>query len=67
MEKGTVKWFNNVKGFGFITREGGGDLFVHFNSIVGEGYKTLRQGDWVGFEVEETEKGPQAVQVTRQA
>jgi len=67
MEKGTVKWFNNVKGFGFITRESGGDLFVHFNSIVGEGYRTLRQGEAVEFDVEETEKGPQAIHVTRQA
>jgi CspA family cold shock protein len=67
MEKGIVKWFNNAKGFGFITREGGGDLFVHFNSILGEGYRTLKQGEAVEFEVEQTEKGPQAVQVTRQS
>jgi CspA family cold shock protein len=67
MEKGTVKWFNNAKGFGFITREGGGDLFVHFNSILGEGYRSLKQGETVEFEVEQTEKGPQAIQVTRQS
>ena len=64
--KGTVKWFNNAKGFGFITREDGGDLFVHFNSIVGEGYRTLKQGETVEFEIEDTEKGPQAINVTRQ-
>ena len=45
MEKGTVKWFNNAKGYGFITRENGEDLFVHFKSIIGDGYKTLKQGE----------------------
>jgi len=45
MEKGTVKWFNGAKGFGFITRQGGEDVFVHFREIVGEGYKTLNEGD----------------------
>ncbi|HTR99437.1 MAG TPA: cold shock domain-containing protein, partial [Bacteroidota bacterium] len=50
MEKGTVKWFNNAKGYGFITRENGEDLFVHFKSIVGEGYKSLKQGEPVQFE-----------------
>lgn len=63
--KGTVKWFNNAKGFGFITKEDGGDLFVHFNSIVGEGYRTLKQGEPVEFEIEDTEKGPQAIKVTK--
>ncbi|MDH4069522.1 MAG: cold shock domain-containing protein [Ignavibacteria bacterium] len=63
--KGTVKWFNNAKGFGFITKEDGGDLFVHYNSIVGEGYRTLKQGEPVEFEIEETGKGPQAIKVTR--
>jgi cold shock protein len=65
MEKGTVKWFNNAKGYGFITREGGEDLFVHFKSITGEGYKTLKQGDAVQFDVEEGPKGLQAVNVTK--
>ena len=51
MEKGTVKWFNNAKGYGFITRENGEDLFVHFKSIIGEGYKTLKQGEQVQFDV----------------
>jgi cold shock protein len=65
MEKGTVKWFNNAKGYGFITRESGEDLFVHFKSIAGEGYKTLKQGEAVQFDVEQGQKGLQAVNVTR--
>jgi len=65
MEKGTVKWFNNAKGYGFITRENGEDLFVHFKSIVGEGYKSLKQGEPVQFEVEQGVKGLQAVNVTK--
>jgi len=65
MEKGTVKWFNNAKGYGFITRENGEDLFVHFKSIAGEGYKTLKQGEAVQFDVEQGQKGLQAVNVTR--
>ena len=65
MEKGTVKWFNNAKGYGFITRESGDDLFVHFKSIVGEGYKTLKQGDAVQFDVEQGAKGLQAVNVSK--
>ena len=65
MEKGTVKWFNNTKGYGFITREGGDDLFVHFKSIIGEGYKSLKQGDAVQFDVEQGAKGLQAVNVSR--
>ena len=65
MENGTVKWFNNTKGFGFIKRETGEDLFVHFKSITGEGYKTLKQGEAVQFDVEQTEKGLQAVNVSR--
>ena len=66
MEKGTVKWFNGTKGFGFITRESGGDdVFVHFKSIVGEGYKTLNEGDEVQFEVEQGPKGPQALNVAK--
>jgi CspA family cold shock protein len=65
METGTVKWFNNAKGYGFITRENGEDLFVHFKSIAGDGYKTLKQGEAVQFEVEQGQKGLQAVGVTR--
>jgi CspA family cold shock protein len=65
MEKGTVKWFNNAKGYGFITRESGEDLFVHFKSISGEGYKTLKQGEAVQFDVEQGQKGLQAVNVSR--
>ncbi|MFZ5515998.1 MAG: cold-shock protein [Candidatus Zhuqueibacterota bacterium] len=64
MEKGTVKWFNASKGYGFIQRESGDDVFVHFKSIQAEGYKTLRQGDSVQFEVEETDKGLQATNVS---
>ncbi len=66
MEKGTVKWFNGTKGFGFITRESGGDdVFVHFKSIVGEGYKTLDEGDNVQFDVEQGAKGLQALNVAK--
>ncbi|MCH6560772.1 cold-shock protein [candidate division KSB1 bacterium] len=65
MEKGTVKWFNGSKGFGFISREEGDDVFVHFNAIVGDGYKSLDEGDEVEFEVESTPKGYQAVNVTK--
>jgi len=65
MEKGTVKWFNNAKGYGFITRENGEDLFVHFKSIVGDGYKSLKQGEPVQFEVEQGVKGLQAIGVTK--
>ncbi len=65
METGTVKWFNNAKGYGFITRANGEDLFVHFKSILGDGYKTLKQGQQVGFEVEEGAKGLQAVNVSK--
>lgn len=62
MEKGTVKWFNGSKGYGFITREQGEDVFVHFRSIVGDGYKNLNEGDKVEFEVE---KGPKGLQATK--
>ena len=65
MENGTVKWFNNAKGYGFITRGNGEDLFVHFKSIIGDGYKTLKQGQSVAFEVEEGPKGLQAVNVSK--
>ncbi len=63
MEKGTVKWFNGAKGYGFITREQGEDVFVLFRSIAGEGYKTLNEGDKVQFEVERGPKGLQATDV----
>jgi CspA family cold shock protein len=65
MEKGTVKWFDSTKGYGFIKRENGNDVFVHFKSINGDGYKTLNEGDEVEFEVQEASKGPQAVNVTK--
>ncbi len=65
MEQGTVKWFSASKGYGFIQREAGGDVFVHFKSINGEGYKTLKEGESVEFEVQETEKGLQATNVVK--
>ena len=65
MEKGTVKWFNSSKGFGFINREEGEDVFVHFNAILGDGYKSLDEGDEVQFEVTEGPKGLQASNVSR--
>ncbi len=66
MAQGTVKWFNDSKGFGFITSEEGGDVFVHHSSIQGDGYKSLAEGDSVSFDVEEGEKGPKAVNVVKQ-
>ena len=60
-ETGTVKWFDNAKGFGFIVRESGDDVFVHFNSIRGEGYRSLEEGQQVEFEVVQGQKGPQDV------
>jgi CspA family cold shock protein len=65
MEQGTVKWFNNAKGYGFIKRGTGEDVFVHYKSINGEGYKTLKEGDAVEFEVEQGAKGLQAVNVNK--
>ena len=64
MLKGTVKWFNKEKGFGFITSEEGKDYFVHFSGIVGEGFRNLEEAQVVTFEVEEGAKGPIAVKVT---
>lgn len=63
MEKGTVKWFNNTKGYGFIGRDRGPDVFVHYSAILGEGFKTLKDGDEVEFEIVRGEKGPQAANV----
>ncbi|MFC2093487.1 cold-shock protein [Bacteroidota bacterium] len=65
MEQGKVKWFDATKGYGFITREEGKDVFVHFNAINSDGYKKLEEDDVVQFEVEEGDKGPQAVNVTK--
>jgi len=65
MEKGTVKWFNSSKGYGFITREEGDDVFVHFKAIAGDGYKTLEEGDKVQFDVEQGAKGLQAANVSK--
>lgn len=67
MATGTVKWFNEAKGFGFLTQDDGGDdVFVHFSAIEGEGYKTLNEGQKVTFEVEAGAKGPQASSVMAQ-
>ena len=63
MEKGTVKWFNGSKGYGFLAREGGADVFVHFSAITGSGFKTLTEGQAVTFDVTEGAKGPQAEDV----
>jgi len=65
MKKGTVKWFNAEKGFGFISVQGEGDVFVHFSAIVSEGFKTLEEGQEVEFDVVQGAKGPQAANVVR--
>ena len=65
MNKGTVKWFNAEKGYGFITGEDGKDVFVHFSAIQGEGFKSLDEGQAVEFDVVEGAKGPQATNVTK--
>jgi len=65
MQEGTVKWFNNKKGLGFIQKQDGGDVFVHYSAIKGEGYKSLAEGDRVRFEVEDAAKGPSATDVEK--
>ena len=65
MSKGTVKWFNNQKGYGFISDEAGNDVFVHYTGLNMEGYKTLEEGQAVEYEVTEGEKGPQAINVVK--
>ena len=63
-EKGTVKWFNESKGYGFIARESGDDVFVHYSAISGEGFRTLNEGDRVEFVITQGQKGPAAADVT---
>ncbi|NIO06173.1 MAG: cold shock domain-containing protein [Proteobacteria bacterium] len=65
MTKGRVKWFNEQKGYGFISRDDGDDVFVHFSSIQQDGYKVLYEGDEVEFDISQGEKGPQAVNVVK--
>lgn len=66
MAQGVIKWFDNKKGFGFIAQDGGGqDVFVHFSSVSGEGFKTLEEGDRVEFEVTKSDKGLKAANVTK--
>jgi cold shock protein len=66
MAKGVVKWFNDSKGFGFIEQENGADVFVHFSSITGDGFKSLAEGQEVTFDIIEGAKGPQAANVVKQ-
>jgi CspA family cold shock protein len=66
MAEGTVKWFNESKGYGFIEQENGPDVFVHYSAIQGDGFKSLNDGDKVSFEVSEGAKGPQATNVVKQ-
>jgi len=63
--RGSVKWFNNPKGYGFLGRDGGADVFIHFSAIASEGYKSLQEGDQVEFEIVQGQKGPQAANVTK--
>jgi CspA family cold shock protein len=65
MATGRVKWFNDAKGYGFIERDGGGDVFVHFSAIQMDGFKTLQEGQAVQFDIVEGPKGPQAANVTK--
>ncbi|MEE9614910.1 MAG: cold-shock protein, partial [Thermodesulfobacteriota bacterium] len=63
--RGTVKWFNDIKGFGFIQQESGEDVFVHYTAIGGDGFKTLKEGEEVEFEITQGPKGPQAANVVK--
>lgn len=65
MQQGTVKWFNAEKGYGFIQVEGGNDVFVHYTAILGDGFRTLEEGQRVEFEIVDGQRGPQAANVTR--
>lgn len=65
MAVGRVKWFNNAKGYGFISQDNGSDVFVHYSAIIGEGFKSLNEGDQVQFDVTDGQKGPQASNVVR--
>ncbi len=65
MAKGTVKWFNESKGFGFITNEDGGDVFVHYSELQGDGFKSLSEGQAVSFDVVDSPKGPKAANVVK--
>ena len=62
---GVVKWFNNAKGYGFLGRDGGPDVFVHYSSVQGDGYKTLKEGEAVAFDITQGSQGPQADHVSR--
>jgi len=63
--RGIVKWFNNAKGYGFLGRDGGPDVFIHYSAISGEGYRSLQEGDKVEFEIVQGQKGPQAANVSK--
>ncbi len=65
MEKGIVKWFNNTKGFGFVTLESGSEAFVHYSQIQADGFKSLEQGQEIGFDLVESDKGLQAINVSK--
>lgn len=65
MARGKVKWFNDTKGYGFIQEESGQDVFVHYTAVVGEGFKSLKEGDEVEFEITKGPKGPQASKVVK--
>lgn len=63
--KGIVKWFNESKGYGFISQDGGGDVFAHYSAIKGDGYKTLSEGDVVSFDIVDSDKGPKASNIIK--